>query len=617
MDADAELDALLSLPIIDRAAVSPDGRHVAWTWLRAGPTADVFVAPTDGSAAPVALTRSDQNSRLAGWDPRGGRVLVAQDEDGDERYRLFAVRLDAPGEMLALTERPAFFPHAPTLHPDGRSLLYAGNHDEDGSLIEASWPWRLDLLTGRRRALARPRRSPWAPELELSPDGRWVLYGRSERQPGGRQVWRVGADGRGDRPLVDPGATAKAFAGFLPDSRRAWVLAEHPRHRALGVLPVDADGPDGAIRWLVDDPARDLHAVHAPRRAGGALVLLESRTARLRASLVDPDTGAERPFPTPPGTLLPLDRAADGAWIGRRFHARLPDDLVRFDPADRELLRARSLSRVWERTPLRENDLAAAEDLRWRSVDGLEIQGWLYRPAGRPRGVVVHVHGGPTAHAADRILALVQYLVRRGFAVLEPNYRGSTGFGLPFREAIKAEGWGGLEQHDIRTGIEKLLEMGVAVPGRIGVTGTSYGGYSAWCQITRYAPELVAAAAPICGMTDLVVDYESTRPDLRSYAEEMMGGSPGHLPERYRERSPVHDVHRIRGRLLIVQGERDPNVTPANVRAVRAALQAAGVPYEMLAFEDEGHGIVRPENQRRLYRRLADFFEAAFRDAPA
>jgi dipeptidyl aminopeptidase/acylaminoacyl peptidase len=183
---------------------------------------------------------------------------------------------------------------------------------------------------------------------------------------------------------------------------------------------------------------------------------------------------------------------------------------------------------------------------------------------------------------------------------------------LAFQESIKEDGWGGREQEDVRTGIEALIETGVARPGRVGVTGTSYGGYSAWWAITHYPPDLVAAAAPICGMTDLTVDYHATRPDLRPYSEEMMGGSPEEVPERYHERSPVNFVENIRGGLLIVQGLQDPNVTPENVRVVAQALEHRGISYELLTFEDEGHGISRPENLRTLYPRVADFFKRAF-----
>ena len=103
-----------------------------------------------------------------------------------------------------------------------------------------------------------------------------------------------------------------------------------------------------------------------------------------------------------------------------------------------------------------------------------------------------------------------------------------------------------------------------------------------------------------------------TRPDLRPYSEAMMGGTPDELPEKYRERSPIHAVDRIEGRLMIVQGLTDPNVTPEHVEIMRAELDARGIPYETLLFPDEGHGIVKPGNCRVLYERLIAFFDAAF-----
>jgi dipeptidyl aminopeptidase/acylaminoacyl peptidase len=109
-------------------------------------------------------------------------------------------------------------------------------------------------------------------------------------------------------------------------------------------------------------------------------------------------------------------------------------------------------------------------------------------------------------------------------------------------------------------------------------------------------------------MTDLVIDYEMTRPDLRPFCEDMMGGSPSALPELYRERSPINFIGNIEGRLLIVQGLRDPNVTPENMRTACRALDALGKDYELLNFEDEGHGIYKPKNRLVLHCRLAAFF---------
>jgi dipeptidyl aminopeptidase/acylaminoacyl peptidase len=267
---------------------------------------------------------------------------------------------------------------------------------------------------------------------------------------------------------------------------------------------------------------------------------------------------------------------------------------------------------MWERTPIQPSDLTQAEDFRWSSKDELEIQGWLYRSSTPPKGTVIDVHGGPTFHSEDIVDVQIQFLASQGFDVLTPNYRGSTGFSMSFQESIKQDGWGGREQEDIATGIQALIDRGIAKPGKIGITGTSYGGYSAWCAITRHPTDLVSAAAPICGMTDLVVDYETTRPDLRPFSEEMMGGSPEQVPQRYYERSPIHFVDRIKGNLLIIQGMQDPNVTPENVSQVRSELEKSDIEYDLLTFEDEGHGIFRPKNLRVLYMRLAEFFEEAF-----
>jgi dipeptidyl aminopeptidase/acylaminoacyl peptidase len=609
MTPDQALDALLALPIFyDDAAVSPDGRWVAWTWYRAGPTADVYAAPTDGSAAPTRLTVTDEDTELVAWAPDSRALLVQHDHNGDERTRLFRVDLDRPTTLQALTEEtPNFYLRGGQLHPNGHWLIYGANVDESGHEIEPTWLYRHDLASGERIALARPEKAgSYRPRL--NPQGTHIIYTRQDLHPAGEQIWMADIEGREDREVINVGAQAKASAGWLPDGRRLLVLAEAGTHRRVGVWEPES----GALHWLIDDPARNIERAFVPRgSAEPVAIVVELRGARDQASLLNLETGHETTLPELPGNFVPLRLLADGAGIAQYFSSTHPADLVRFRLDDLRPEAFVSLTRVWERTSVQPADLAAAEDFRWRSVDGLEIQGWLYR-APEPRGTIVHVHGGPTWLAENRVNAEIQFYVAQGFNVLAPNYRGSTGFSLDFQEAIKQDGWGGREQDDISTGIEALIAAGIAAPGRVGVTGTSYGGYSSWCAITRCPPELVAAAAPICGMTDLVVDYETTRPDLRPYSEEMIGGRPDQVPERYRERSPIHFVTNIRGRLLIVQGLRDPNVTPENVRVVAGALQQANVEYQLLAFEDEGHGIARPHNQRVLYARLAQFFGEAF-----
>ena len=604
MDTDRYLETLLSVPVLSGPEVSPDGGWVAWSWSRLGPAADVFAAPTDGSSPPVRLTEtSEGDTMVASWTPDGEAVLVTQDTDGDERDRLYRVRLAEPGVMEPLTgPNPNYYLRRGRLHPNGRWLVYSANLDaESGQETEADRLYRHDLESGELLTLARPDKGSisWP---ELNPQGTHALYSRNELDPAGQQVWLVDVEGREDREILNFGDVAKVSASWFPDGRRVLFLAEAGPYRRLGLWSLDDEG----VRWLLDDPGRNVEEAFAPPN-GGPVVVVEVEGAVTKASLLDAASGAESAPPDLPGNLVPLAPAGD-TWVCKRYDASHPVDLVRLgedgEPA--------SITGLPERTDLDPSRLAAAEDFRWRSTDGLEIQGWLYRAAGGGTGTVVLVHGGPTYHAEDRFNAQIQYLVARGFHVLAPNYRGSTGFGLPFQESIKEDGWGGREQEDIKTGIEALIEAGVATPGRVGVTGTSYGGYSAWWAITHWSTELVAASAPVCGMTDLVVDYHATRPDLRPYSEEMMGGTPERVPDRYRERSPINSVADIRGKLLIVQGMQDPNVTPENVDVVVRALGREGIPYDLLTFEDEGHGISRPWNLRVLYPRLADFFEAAF-----
>lgn len=601
------LDALLRVPRLYGPAVSRDSRWVAWTWLGTGAAADVYAASTDGASPPIKLTETNEDSFLVSWAPDSQSVVVAQDRGGDERYTLYRIWLSQPGVMQPLTdEHPEYFLHGGDLDPSGHLLVYTMNYDAElGQEIEPTWVYRKDLETGEVRALARPEK-PGLIISDLNDAGTMVLYERQDLDPAGNQVWLVDIDGEQDREILNVGADKKVKAGWFPDSRTVVFLAETGTYRRLGTL----DTETGKQRILIDDPNRNIEQAYALRgMARPTVAVIETCEARATATLLDVETGVERPFRHERATLMPLRYLGGEEWIAQIYSSTQPSDVVRYRLTDGAVT---GLTGLWEHTSLRPDQFAPAEDFRWRSTDGRPIQGWLYRSQSPAAGTIVLIHGGPTAHSQDAFNAEIQYFVSQGFNVLAPNYRGSTGFSLPFQESIKEEGWGGREQEDIRCGIEALIEAGIAEPGKVGVTGTSYGGYSSWHAATHWDRRTVTASAPVCGMTDLVVDYQTTRPDLRPYSEEMMGGTPEQQPERYRERSPIHFVSNIQGKLLIVQGMRDPNVNPENVRSVRQALDEAGIHYEVLAFEDEGHGISRPENQRVLYQRLAEFFREAF-----
>ncbi len=599
-DPEELLDILLDLPQLYQAELSPKGGWLVWVWNGVDEVPNLWARPVGGERR--RLTQGPTKNFFVSFLPHE-RGVVFEADPGDERAGLYARPFD--GELRPLTEpHPPYFVRGGDLHPERPWLFFGANYDFiRKETIEPTWIWRKDLVTGEHFPLARPPK-PGSGWPELSPDGRYLLYFRADFHPAGRQVWLVDAEGSEDREFLNAGPESKVWATWTRTGQVAF-LAEAEGYRRLGIK-----APSGKTRTLVDDPALNLE--HLSRLAATefmqALVVEDARNYPL---VIDVPSGRQFSVRPPYGNLSLLGRTDEG-WVGVFSSSVHPADIVLLDLGQPDPETFQSLTGLGDFTPLRPSELVPAEPFEWRSTDGLRVHGFVYRSPRRSKGTIVLIHGGPTAHASERVNPEVQYYLARGFNVFLPNYRGSTGYGLSFQEKIKETGWGGMEQEDIRTGIEALIEAGIAEPYKVGVTGTSYGGYSSWWQITHAPRALVAAAAPICGMTDLVVDYYTTRPDLRPYSEEMLGGSPEEVPERYRERSPIHYVDRIEGKLLIVQGALDPNVTPENVAAVRERLEAHGIPYELLIFEDEGHGIVKKENRRVLYKRLADFFEIAF-----
>jgi dipeptidyl aminopeptidase/acylaminoacyl peptidase len=604
---DAFLDRLLKVPQLYSVRISPDGNLVAWIWAGLAETTELWVTAANGTEQPRRLVGDEWDCDSFRWAPDSRCIVYARSQDGDERVGLHQVFLDGRPSLALTEDRPDYYIHGGQLAKDGRTLLFSANVDEKGDEVEPTLVYVQDGPMGKRRVLARPNRPHYGWPV-LSPDDRHVLYDRNDQHPSGSQLWLTDLAGSFDREIVNVGVDKKADGAWTPDGKSVLVVAEAATHRKIGLWTLES----GQTEWLVDDARRPIADADWPKRSP-EIVIDETYDARPRSFLLDPVSKRERLFgPFADGQLIPVGVLADGAWLAWQYSARVPARLLRvaLEAGGPRILGAISAHPSAE-VPQPE-ELVAAEDFRWTSEDGLPIQGWLYRARGTAIGTILDVHGGPTAHDEDAFAIDPQYFAHVGFNVLQTNYRGSTGFGFEFQESIKQQGWGGAEQVDIRTGAEALIRAGIAEQGRIGITGTSYGGYSSWWAITHFPTEIIAAAAPICGMTDLVVDYETTRPDIRPYSEEMMGGPPSAVPERYRERSPINFIQNIKGRLLIVQGANDPNVTPQNVADVRKRLDAAGKPYDVLVFDDEGHGIGRPANRKVVLKRLAHFFAAAF-----
>ena len=389
MTTDRHLEALLSVPTLHGPQVSPDGSWVAWSWSRLGPAADVFGAPTDGSGSPIRLTETADETLVVSWTPDGRGVVVAQDSDRDERAQLFLVRLANPGSLEPLTEAsPNYYVRGGQVQ--GRWLVYGANLDaESGQEIEETRIYRHDLETGERRVLARPERGNYhAPQLNVPGDT--ILYHRNDLDPAGLQVWLVDIEGRNDREILNFGSQSKVYGSWFPDGRRVLFVVEAGTHRRLGIWE------EGSVRWLLDDPRRNIEYAFVPPNDGPVVVAEVERT-RVRTTLLDAHSGTEWRPPAVAGSLVPLSPTRGGHWTGLHYSARQPVDVVRFDPAEKNGEILSSLTGLWDRVQLDPLSLTPAEDFSWKSVDGLEVQGWLYRAPGYSAGTIVLVQAVPRA----------------------------------------------------------------------------------------------------------------------------------------------------------------------------------------------------------------------------
>jgi len=607
------LENLLTVPRLFRLTVAKPGDKVVFSWKNVHRNVDVFyIDLKDSSPSPIALTKTDETTIALDFFPKSNAVLVSEDKSRNERHRLYRINLNEPLKMIPLMEEdPEYFIRYGDIHPTEKWLFYGANYNfATREEIESTWIFAHNLETSERFPLAQPTKPAWT-SPSLNSLGTHLVYTRKEYHPKGTQIWLVDIEGKEDYELLNFGPKARIHATWLPDGKRLAFMTDYKNNEqqhyySVGIYSIAS----GEIVWLYDEPKSAVEDISSPK-LGNYLLIYEAEKAKTKTTIVDLSTNEMEVLPRIKGNLRLISPMFDDRWLGISYSSTQPDDLVKFNLADIPKLNFQSITNVWSKTKLTPEDFTPAEEFQWKGRDGLPIHGWLFQPKEANGKCIVYVHGGPTAHIEDEIIVQVQYYASRGFLVFVPNYRGSTGYGYEFEDAIRVHGWGSDEQEDIFTGIEALIESGLASARKVGITGTSYGGYSSWFAITKAPKDLIAAAVPICGMTDLVVDYETTRPDLRPYSEQMLGGSPEEVPEIYYERSPINFVQNITGALLIVQGAQDPNVTPKNVDEVRKRLEEHNIPYEVLVFENEGHGILRTENQKVLYKRIADFFEKA------
>lgn len=593
------------------ATISPDGTRIAYLapWRN---RLNIWVQDLDGATEPRCVTADETRSvYLYSWTHDSQHLLYMQDTGGDENWHLHRVDLDEPGSA-AVDLTP--FPNTRVSYEllkarPGKAIVQ--HNARNPELIDA---YELDIATGELTLLAENPGNAigWV----TGPNG--DLFTNTLTADGDVEISRWDAATGSLRPI-------KVYDG---------------RDYPLGIHPI-APTPDGTGIWLGSYDGSDrLRLVRLDVATGtetevdshpdfdlGAQIMLPSpfiiseQTGELIGAryygerqvihALDSDFAAvlDRLAGLSGGDLSAISCDDSGQrWVVSFQHDREPGVTYFYDRGTDE---SRLLFRPYPN--LDPAALAPMTPVAFTARDGLDVHGYLTLPVGvQPRDLpmVLLVHGGPWARDVWSYQPDVQLLANRGYAVLQVNFRGSTGYGKSFTQAAIGE-FAGKMHDDLIDAVDWAVKQGYADRDRVAIFGGSYGGYASLVGVT-FTPDVFAAAIDYVGISSLL-NFMKTLPNVgRRFLATNWHLYVGNPADPAAEadmlaRSPITRVDQIRTPLLVVQGANDSRVVQAESDNMVAALRERGVEVEYMVKEDEGHGFVNPDNNIDMYHAVERF----------
>lgn len=590
-------------PEISGGQISPDGQFITFVKPYRG-VRNIWVKRVDAAFDDARPLTADSSRPVTGyfWTHDSRYVLFVQDRAGNENFRVYVVDPAAPAE--AATGVPPARDLTP--YENIRAAIYAvpratpdqiivGLNDRDPQLHDV---YRIDINTGERELIIRNDEN--------------VAGWMTDNDGTVRMAVRLGPDGETQILRVDGEMLTEVYTcsneetcgpiRFHQNGRQVYMRTDKGADVNLSRL-ILLDPETGEETFVESDPEDEVDF------AGAAFSDL---TGELQATFyvgdrvrIYPKTDVRRRDLELLRSKLPEGEISFGSSTAdeKKWLVRVARDV---DPGstylyDRETGDVELLYR--SRPELPSEHLAPMRPVRYTARDGLEIHAYLTLPKGvEPRNlpVVILPHGGPWARDVWGYDGYAQYLANRGYAVFQPNFRGSTGYGKRFLNAGNKE-WGtGAMQHDITDGVQYLIDEGIADPTKVGIFGASYGGYATLAGLA-FTPEVYAAGISYVGPSNLITLLNSIPPywaPVKKMFDLRLGdqNDPADA-ERLKAQSPLFSADQIRAPLLVIQGANDPRVNRLESEQIVVALRDLGRHVEYMLAEDEGHGFAGRENR--------------------
>jgi dipeptidyl aminopeptidase/acylaminoacyl peptidase len=597
--APVPIDDLVFSRSVGDAAWSADGRQL---FVSTNLTGRFNIWRMDASGSwPVQLTQSDDGQNGFAVSPDGKMLYYTQDKGGNEQDDIYAVATSG-GAPKNLTNTPDIRENGLLMAPDGRAMALSTKRTGEGQINLAV----MDLATGQVRPLTHEADPQWDwGAVAWTDGGKSLIANRGFVDGSAGEVWKIDvATGKATKLLGKPGVVYTASDATRDGSAMALTTNEgtHQLHAAV-FMPAT-----GAIRPLKATPWEQSSGAISPD--GRSMVVQTGVDGRQTLELVDLSTLAEQPLAMPPGVnatigtqpFTPDSRRLMVLHSG----ADTPGELQAFDVGAGRTTQLTHLAMA----SLEPEHLPKSRIVTYKSFDGTLISAVVTMPFNLKRDgsnpAVVFPHGGPTGQVNDGFNRYATALASRGYVVIQPNVRGSSGYGMAFQKANYQDVGGGDLKDEI-AGKQFLVDSGYVDPKRVGIFGGSYGGFMTLMAIGR-TPNEFAAAVDLFGIIDWRTMWQHEDALLQAYQKSLLG-SPDKYPKVYDATSPLTYIDAVKAPLLVQQGENDIRVPPGQAKQVIAALKKKGNIVDSVFYPEEGHGFFKREHQQDSLQRMVDWFD--------